>query len=255
METVTSADGTDIGVEREGTGPLLVLVHGGSATRESWIPLTPHLVDDYTVVTYDRRGRGASGDAEAYALDREVEDLAAVLETVDRDATVFGHSFGGLVALAAAMDGVAMDRLLLYEPALPAVEGEMADFTDRMGAALAEGDRKGAMRIFFVEAAGIPEPERLPIWPDDVNFHLAGTVLRESEAVEAFELPASPAIDVLTLLLMGEDGPENLHTPLRRLDERLPDSRLVELDGVGHVGNATDPERMAAVVREFLAPE
>ena len=254
MRTVTSADGTEIAYERDGEGRVLVLVHGGSATHESFDPLLPHLVEDFTVVRPDRRGRGESGDGTDYALQREVEDLAAVIEDVDGEATVFGHSFGGLVSLAAALDGVSMERLLLYEPAVLVGEyREEGDLADRMQAALDEGDRERAMELFFAEAGGVPDPEKLPIWPEEVNFHLAETVVRENYAIEGFEVPESPAVDVPTLLLTGEHGPEQLKASVEALDEHIPHSRIVELDGLGHVATETAPDGVADVVREFIA--
>jgi len=253
MQTVTSADGTAIAYERDGDGPPLVLLHGGSATRESFRPLLPHLIEDFTVLRPDRRGRGDSGDAAEYALQREVEDLAAVLDDLDGEATVFGHSFGGFVSLQAAIEGVPMDRLLLYEPSVLVGEArEGADLADRMQAALDEGDREGAMAMFFREGGGVPEPETLPIWPDEVNFHLAETVVRENRAIEDFELPDSPAIDVPTLLLTGERGPTHLKAAIEVLDERVPQSEVVELDGLGHVATETAPGAVANVVREFV---
>ena len=101
IQTVTSADGTSITFERHGRGPPLVLLHGSSGTRRSWDALRPHLTDSFTLYVPDRRGRGDSGDADAYALAREAADLRAIVERVDGEPTVFGHSFGGLITLAA----------------------------------------------------------------------------------------------------------------------------------------------------------
>ncbi|TYT61931.1 alpha/beta fold hydrolase [Natrialba swarupiae] len=109
MQTVTSADRTEIAYERHGNGPPLILLHGGSGTRRSWETLRPALADDFTLVVPDRRGRGDSSDGETYGLEREVADLEALVEAVDGDPTVFGHSFGGLVALAGASD-LTLDR-------------------------------------------------------------------------------------------------------------------------------------------------
>lgn len=256
MQTVTSADGTEIAYAEDGQGPPLVLVHGGSATHESFDPLLPHLVEDFTVVRPDRRGRGESGDGEDYAIQREVEDLAAVLDDVDGEATVFGHSFGGFVTLAAAIEGLPMGRVLLYEPAVLVGEyRENGDLADRMQAALEAGERERAMKLFFEEAGGVPEPERLPTWPEEINFHLTETVVRENYAIEEFQLPNSPDVDVPTLLLTGERGPEQLKASVRELDDRVPHSEVVELDGLGHVATETAPDVVADVVRAFALEE
>lgn len=251
MQTVTSADGTEIAYEREGSGPPLVLLHGGSGTRRTWDTLRSHLADDFTLVVPDRRGRGDSGDAEEYHLDREVADVRALVDDVEGHATVFGHSFGGLVALAAA-NGVDIDRLVLYEPALLVGEHRGDDLADRMQERFDASEREEAMKLFYREGAGFPEPERLPFWPEEVNFDLVETVIRENYVVEEYELPEDTDVAVPTLLLTGEHGPEHLRDATFTLDERLPESRLAELDGAGHVAIHSAPDRVAAEVRTFV---
>lgn len=249
MQTVSSTDGTEIAYEVDGSGQPLVLLHGGTACRRHWDALVPHLVDSFTVVRPDRRGRGDSGDGEEYGLDREVDDLREVLETVDGEATVFGHSFGGLVALAAA--DLAIDRLILYEPALLVGDHRDGDLASRMEERLEAGRRRAAMRLFYEESSGLDDVGRMPWWPDDVPFERAETVVRENYAVEAAELDALPSPSVPTLLLTGENGPTHLREAVFTLDDRLSESRVVELDGIGHVGTMLAPERIADVVREF----
>ncbi len=251
MRTVTAPDGIEIAYERSGDGPPLILLHGGSGCHRHWDALRPHLDEDFTLVTPDRRGRGESGDAEQYDLDREVEDLRTLVAAVDGDPVVFGHSFGGLVALAAA-DEVDLDALVLYEPALLVGEHRGDDLADRMQDRLDAGERRAAMRLFIEEGGGIPDVEALPWWPDEANLDRTETVIRENRAVEEFRLPEEPDIDVPTLLLTGERGPEHLRDAVFALRERLPDTRLVELDGVGHVATESAPERVADAVRPFL---
>ncbi|RKD93674.1 alpha/beta fold hydrolase [Halopiger aswanensis] len=256
MQTVTSADGTRIGYETVGDGPPLVLLHGSSATRRSWYPLRQQLADDFTLVVPDRRGRGESGDAEAYGLDREVDDLRAIVDALEGDVSVFGHSFGGLVALAAAAtDERSIDRLALYEPSLLVGDHRADSLSDRLQERFATDGREAAMKRFYREGAGIPAPERLPIWPDDVQFDLLETVIRETAAVETYDLPATIDRERPTLLLTGERGPSHLRDAVRTLDERLPRSRLVDLEDVGHVGIQTAPDRVAAEIRTFWHEE
>jgi len=252
MQTVTSNDGTSIAYERHGSGPSIVLLHGSSATRQAWEAVVPHLTDKFNLILPDRRGRGDSGDAEAYSLDREVADLSALLDAVDTRTTVFGHSFGGLVALAAAEE-INFGRLVLYEPAVLVGDHRDNDLAARMQRQLDVGVRENAMKLFFQEAAGVPAPEQLPIWPHDVRFDLAETVVRENEAVESYDLPERPAISCPTLLLTGDRGPEHLRTGVRTLSDRVPSSRLVEFDEVGHVGIQSAPERVADAVRSFCS--
>lgn len=250
MQTVLSSDGTSIAYEQHGDGPPVVLLHGSSGTRHAWDGVVPHLADECTLVVPDRRGRGGSGDADTYDLDREVADLRAVLDAVDGDATVFGHSFGGLVALAAA-EAVAFDRLVLYEPAVLVGEYRGDDLAARMQQRLDAGAREEAMALFFRDAGGIAAPEQLPIWPEDVHFELAETVVRENEVVESYRLPTDPEIDCPTLLLTGDRGPEHLRAAVRALADRLPRTQLVEFGGVGHVGTQSAPEQVADTVRSF----
>lgn len=251
MQTVDSTDETEIAYELEGDGPPLVLLHGGSGCRRHWDAFVPHLAGEFTVVRPDRRGRGDSGDGSDYSLQREVEDLRAVLGTLDDGAAVFGHSFGGLVALAAA-EAPSIERLVLYEPALLVGDHRGDDLAARMARRLEAGDRKAAMRLFYEESSDMADVTRAPWWPEMVHFDRADTVVRENEAVEQATLEALPTPEVSTLLLTGEEGPDHLRDAVFALDEALPDSNVVELDGVGHVGTMQAPERVAEPVSRFV---
>ncbi|WP_434612402.1 alpha/beta fold hydrolase [Arthrobacter sp. A5] len=115
VEKVQSTDGTTIAYETAGSGPPLILVGGALNTRKSPGGLVPLLVEDFTVVTYDRRGRGESTDTPPYAVEREVEDFSALVAAVGGSAGVYGHSSGGILALEAAAAGVGISRLAAYE--------------------------------------------------------------------------------------------------------------------------------------------
>ena len=116
METVTSEDGTRIAFDRLGEGPPVVLVGGGSVDRMSNAAIAQHLAGALTVLNYDRRGRGDSGDTQPYAIEREVEDIVAVMSTVEGSAHLWGTSSGAALALIAAERGVPVQRLALWEP-------------------------------------------------------------------------------------------------------------------------------------------
>jgi pimeloyl-ACP methyl ester carboxylesterase len=116
FETVTSADGTPIAVERKGGGPPVILIGGAFNDRSAVAGLAAAQPPDFTAVTYDRRGRGDSGDSANYAVEREIEDLAAVIAQTGGTAGVFGHSSGAVLALEAAQRGVGIGKLAAYEP-------------------------------------------------------------------------------------------------------------------------------------------
>ncbi|NIB98396.1 alpha/beta hydrolase [Halobacterium sp. R2-5] len=247
MHPVVSADGTEIGYETRGDGRPLVLVHGTAGRKESFSRLVPHLAEDFTVVTYDRRGRGDSGDSDDYDFEREVEDLQAVVADLDDDPVVFGHSFGGLTALEAA-DGMDVDRLILYEPSVLLGEPHGGTLAERIRAHLADGDKVGGVEEFF-EAVGAGHLVGGPVVERAAG--IAETVAREIEVVETYEL-GDPETGAPTLLLVGEDGPEHLKKSIRALAERLADTERVELADTGHLGNNTAPEQVADAVRAFV---
>ena len=251
MFTVESADGTMIACERTGNRQPLVLIHGGSGTRHSWDALIPHLTDEFTIVVPDRRGRGDSGDADGYSLAREVEDVRAAVEAVDGEPILFGHSFGGLVALEAAREGE-LAGTVLYEPAILVGEHRGDDLAARMESSLDEGDRREAMAAFFRESGEVEDPERLPFWPEGVNFHLAETVVRENYAIEGYRLAESITLLQPTLLPTGEHGPTHLRDAVFELEDRLADAQLAEMESVGHTAIFSDPEQVTTAVRQFL---
>ncbi|GAA3516704.1 alpha/beta fold hydrolase [Actinocatenispora rupis] len=168
MEKVDSADGTPIAYERTGAGPALVVVTGAFCDRRSSASLAAGL-DGFTVVRYDRRGRGDSGDTAPYATEREVEDLAAVLTATGGPAYVFGHSSGAVLALEAAAAGVPMHRLAVYEPPYTG-GGEPAEpFATRLAGLVAAGDRGRAAKEFLA-LTGMPDAalehiSSSPGWP------------------------------------------------------------------------------------------
>jgi pimeloyl-ACP methyl ester carboxylesterase len=249
MQRVSSADGTEIGYERHGEGPAIVCLHGTGVTRQIWLPLVPELSADATLLVPDRRGRGASEDGQEYSFQHEIDDAIAVAETVDNP-ILFGSSFGGLIAMAATQE-LTVDGLILYEPPMPAVtvDQEHESIASRMEALLAEGDREAAVKLFFEEATGAENVEQWPIWPDCLT--LAETMVRESAIVEEFR-PEGLDLSMPTLLLTGEYSPDHLRTSIDVLEDQIPDTRRVELEGTGHAGMASAPGQIATAVQDFL---
>ena len=120
MSTFTSGDGTQIGCEKSGAGLLLVLIHGTAADHARWAPVLPALRERFTVYACDRRGRGGSGDGPSYAMEREFEDVATVVDGIGGPVDLLGHSYGALCSLEAATRAKNLRRLVLYEPPIPA---------------------------------------------------------------------------------------------------------------------------------------
>lgn len=256
METVTSTDGTEIAYERTGDGPPLVLVHGTSADHTRWAPVLPALEERFTVYAVDRRGRGASGDADDYALEREFDDVAAVVGSIDEPAVLLGHSFGALCSLEAARR-TRPRGLVLYEPPILVGDNELdaGGTLSAMRGLLEEGENERALMLFFRDVAGVPASElevlrSAPNWPARVDA--APTVLRETEAPTTYEFDPNRFADVTTptLLLLGGESPRYLTDATKSLAEALPAARTAVLDGQGHVAMNTAPERF---VREVFA--
>lgn len=265
MPTVTSADGTRIAYERYGEGPPLVLLHGDSTGKEYWAPVVPRLADDHTVLVPDRRSRGDSGDNDdAYSLDHEIADARAVIDTVEGVPAVFGHSFGGLQAIEVACEAP-VRAVVAYEPAVLVGEyRERADLAARMQERLDAGDRRGAMKLHVEEVVHGGDADDLdawleewPVWPGYVKF--VEDSVRMNRELEAYELPETIDTGAPALLLTGTDGPSHLRDSVRAVHESLAESRLVEFDGLSHMGPSEDPGRVVAEVRAFLdevaAPE
>ena len=159
--TVRSRDGTPIAYDTAGDGPAVILVGGAFSYRRyrSWVQLAELLAPRFTVIGYDRRGRGDSGDAPEYAVEREIEDLGALVEAAGGSAHVFGMSSGGVLALRAAATGVPIERAVVYQPPFSVdASGHLPppDFEQRLDALVASGDRGATVRYFMREGMGAP---------------------------------------------------------------------------------------------------
>jgi len=140
--SVLSADGTPIAFWRSGSGPPLVLVHGTSADHTRWAGVLPLLESHFTVYALDRRGRGGSGDAGRYAIEREIEDVVAVLDAVGERVVLVGHSYGAICALEAAARAPGVRALILYEPPIPVgIEIYPPGVLDRLDGLVATDER------------------------------------------------------------------------------------------------------------------
>lgn len=242
MSTVTSADGTTIAYTRQGEGPALILVDGAMCFRHSgpMTPLAAHLQDHFTVYTYDRRGRGESGNTVPYAVAREIEDLAAVVSAAGGEAYAFAISSGVALTLAAVGAGVPLTRLALYEPPfLTEVGGGQAkkEYTERLTEAL-DGGRNGDAVAAFMAYVGMPAEtiagmREQPFWP--AMSAIGPTLAYDNEVLgDGSVPPAAAAVAVPTLLLDGGASPENLRGATRAAAEAIPGARHQSLDGQTH---------------------
>lgn len=258
MSTFTSKDGTQIACEKSGAGPALVLVHGTTADHTRWAPVMPALRQRFTVYACDRRGRGASGDGAAYAMEREFEDVAAVVDGIGGTVDLLGHSYGALCSLEAAARAKNLRRLVLYEPPIPAgMPITPPGVIDRLQALLDAGDRDGVVTTFMREVPRVPPDQldrmrSLPAWQARVGA--AGTIPRELRAHDKYTFAPEKFRDVKvpTLLLLGGDSPPFFRAALERVQAAVPSAQLVVLPGQQHVAIDTAPELFAREVIAFL---
>ncbi|WP_340099846.1 alpha/beta hydrolase [Salinibaculum salinum] len=256
MQTVTSADGTSIAFEQHGEGPPLVLLHGGSSPQY-WKRIVPRFAEDYTVVIPHRRGVGESGDADEYRLDRGVEDIRAVIDSVDGTPVLFGHSFGGLLAIETAR-ATSVENVIAYEPAVLIGDyREQATLAEQMQERINDGERREAMKFYISEVMHGGEIDDLDGWlagwqPWPEIVALTENIARINRAIEQYRLPDSLDIDAPVLLLTGTEGPPHLQDGIRAVDAALSNSQFIEFEGVGHGGPAEAPDRVIPTVRAFV---
>lgn len=265
--TARSRDGTPIAVFRSGPpdAPPVVLVHGALADHTTFRVIGPMLAERFAVHALDRRGRGASGDREPYAIEREFEDVAAVAEAIAAGAgegtgvAVVGHSFGGRCALGAALLTHAIERVVCYEgaPTPPGTRYGDAAVLPELGRLAAVGDLEGVVTTFMSRVVGMDEESLAryradPVWPARVAA--APTVIREivAEPSVAAGLDALGAVRQPVLQLLGGDSRPEFGAATRALDERLADGRIVVIPGARHAAHHTHPIAVVDAVTAFL---
>ena len=248
VERVTSSDGTSIAFERTGSGPALIAVDPAGSYRD-FRPQRPPvelLAPHFTVYTYDRRGRGLSTDTPPYAVEREVEDLAALVAEAGGSAFVYAMSSGGLLALHAAAAGLAIPKLALFEPPIEAGEtpvGESA-FTAELAELVAAGRRREAV-AFFHREIGVPE-EVMAQTPPAVWSALeavAHTLVYDCVISEAMSLRLLRSVRTPTLVIDSQASSDDLTGSAATIVAALPDAARRSLPGEWH-----------GVAGEVLAP-
>ena len=257
--TVTTEGGTPVAYWRSGKGPPLVLVHGTAADHSRWRPVLPTLEERFTVYAVDRRGRGGSGDADDYAVEQEFEDVAAVVDSLGEPVNLLGHSYGALCALEGALLTENVGKLVLYDPGIEVGGAEIHphEVVERLDALLEAKDRDGVVETTMREVAGLP-PEAVeymrsqPTW--QARIDAAPTIPRELRAVKAYRFDPERFRDLATpaLLLAGGESPDALKKAAEAVDEALPDSRLVVMEGQGHAAMDTGTDLFTAEVLRFM---
>ncbi|WP_327431913.1 alpha/beta fold hydrolase [Streptomyces sp. NBC_01236] len=252
-----SRDGTPLAYERHGDGPAVVLVGGAMCTGATLAPLAEALSDRFGAVTYDRRGRGDSGDTAPFAVAREIEDIAALIEASGGGAALCGVSSGGALALEAAASGLPVSKVAVYETPFAVYEGggkERQEYTDRLTELLGE-DRRGDAVELFLALTGMPQEmiadaRRSPGWPD--MEAIAPTLAYDNAAMGDGLVPRGRlvSVSVPVLSVAGGVSPEWMRQAARAVADTAPDGTYRTLDGQTH---RVDPEVLAPLLEEFFA--
>jgi pimeloyl-ACP methyl ester carboxylesterase len=262
MQTVRSQDGTTITYDRIGDGPPVILVTAALGTR-GFDPLSParQLAARFTAISYDRRGRGDSGDTPPYAVEREVEDIAALVEAVGGTAFAYGISSGAVLALEAANRLPGITKVAMYEPPFIIDDSRPplpADYVPRLNELIAAGRRGEAVELLMTVAIGVPAeylgPMRAdPSWAgmEAVAHTIAYDGMVVGETMSGKPLPADrwTSVAASTLVIAGSNSEPFFHSGARALADLLPGARFRSLEGQDH---AVSPDALAPVLIEFF---
>jgi len=257
MPTVASRDGTTIAFDRIGQGPPVILVVGAFNNRATGVPLAEFLAPHFSVFTYDRRGRGDSGDTPPYAIDREIDDLAALIGAAGGAAAVFGYSSGANLALQAAGHGLPITKLALYDAPYIADRSHLPPPTDHaahLAELIAAGRRGDAVEYFQRHLVGLPEEvvtqlRQAPFRP--ALEAMAHTLVYEASILGDRSLPTelAAAIMIPTLVVAGGASPF-MRAAAEALADALPHGQARILEGQTH---DMVPSVLGPVLEEFLA--
>jgi pimeloyl-ACP methyl ester carboxylesterase len=247
MDTVTSADGTVIAYDRLGEGEPVIVAGGATCSRAVTRGIAEELAKHVPVLNYDRRGRGDSGDTRPYAVEREIEDLAALIDASGGAASLYGHSSGAALALRAAAHGLPLTRLVLHEapygPDSADHRHAAREYGENLRALLAN-DRRGDAIALFCSLTGMPDAlldqlRRSPAWP--AMAALAPSLAYDSEVMGDLTtggmLPAELAakVAVPTLVISGGASPDWMIATGQHLADTIPDARHEVIPGHAHV--------------------
>jgi pimeloyl-ACP methyl ester carboxylesterase len=257
MRTVTSKDGTRIAFDQAGQGTPVILIGGGPTTRWANADLAGLLASQFNVYNYDRRGHGDSGDTQPYAVDREIEDLEALIADADGSACVYGTSSGAAFGIEAAARGLNITRLALWEPPFitdnsrPPVP---ADYKAQVSEMVASGRRGDALEYFMVQIVGMPAEfvapmRQSPFWGEMEK--VAHAIVYEADVMKDYSLPADrlARISIPTLVIDGGTIPW-MSSTAQKVADALPNAQRRTLPGQPHNVAA---EAIAPVLAAFFA--
>jgi pimeloyl-ACP methyl ester carboxylesterase len=256
MESVTSRDGTTIAFDRLGEGPPVVLVCGGSVDRMADAAIAQELASDLTVLNYDRRGRGDSGDTPPYAIEREVEDIEAVIDAAGGSANLWGSSSGAVLAMIAAASGTPVTKLAMWEPPFILDENARppADQVEQYDRMIAEGRRGDAAEYFMSKVVGMPpefvaDARNQPWWA--AQEAIAHTLAYDARIMGDYSIPTETAgaVKAPTMVLAGGADMPFMRASAEALADAIPDGEVRFLDGQGH---NVDPTVLAPALKEFF---
>ncbi|MQA81249.1 MAG: alpha/beta fold hydrolase [Streptosporangiales bacterium] len=267
MEHITSKDGTMIAVEKTGDGPAVVLVDGAYTYRaidQFPASLAELLAPRFTVAHYERRGRGESGDTAPYAVEREIEDLAAVIDAVGGSASVLGMSSGSVLALQAAVRGVAVERLAMWEPPFVVDDSRPPlpdDYVARLDALIAAGRRGDAMEYALTTAVGLPVDDVRAMRAEpffalmEAVAHTAaydGRVMADTMSGRPLAFERWAGFTIPALVLVGEKSDEFWQVGTRAFAHGMPTVRHRSIDTLAEEAHAVSPAALAPVLEEFF---
>jgi pimeloyl-ACP methyl ester carboxylesterase len=264
MDRVMSKDGTSIAYDRHGSGPAVILVGGAFVDRSENAPLAMELAERFTVYNYDRRGRGDSGDTPPYAVEREIEDLEALIAEAGGSAHLYGISSGGALALEAAAAGIAIDKLAVYEvPYNMADDGRQRqrEYVEQLGAFLAE-ERRGDAAELFMQLAGASEEmiagaKDSPMWPG--LEAIAHTLAYDAACLGNGQPPTARLAKISrpTLVATGGGSPDSFvggggdffGKAADAIAASIPQAERQTIEGQTHM---VDPKALAPVLERFF---
>ncbi|MBS1872315.1 MAG: alpha/beta hydrolase [Acidobacteria bacterium] len=268
-KTARSRDGALIAYEQTGAGPVVILVSAALADRDGARPLARRLASSFTVINYDRRGRGESSDAAPYAVEREVEDLEALCGAAGEPVFLFGSSSGAVLALdAGSRLGARVRKLFLYEPPF-IVDASHAPTPDSLaheiGAAAAANDRDRAVALFFQKGMGIPAVGVtfmrlfLPAWRDMARIaHTAPydlKILAGTQSGRPLPIDRWSRTTPAAMAAVGAKSEEFFHNGAKALAHTLPTAEYRPLDGLDHSAVLMAPDALAGAMRRYFTPD